>query len=479
MTDFAASARAKAQALAERAGKAMSGLPGRLLTLTVIVVLVAEIVVFGPALGGFHKTWLMERINLAQTAALALEAAPGERIAAPLQVELLESAEVKRIAFKRDGSRVLLLEEPFANSSGLRLATYDYTLNNPIFELGYAIETLFAPKGRVIRVLAKPRFDNGEFVEIVLNEAPLKLAMGRYALRTLFISTLISLLVGALVYYVLSFAFVRPMRKLTASIERFRDRPEDASIPFERSSRADEIGRAERAAAEMAEQIRANLRQRERLALLGGAVSRIAHDLRNMLATAQIVSERLAASDDPKVRQIAPRLERAIGRAAGLASSTARFGKVDEEAPVLRAVHLDAAVEEAVADALIAFPGVHTRIDVEPHLVAIADEEHTHRIIVNLLRNAAQALGGREDACITLRAMRHNGCCVIDVIDNGPGVPARVEGRLFEPFASSDGHGAGLGLTITRELARALGGDVELARNGAEGACFRVTLPAG
>lgn len=457
----------------------MSGLAGRLLTLTVAVVLVAEIVVFAPALAGFHKNWLMDRINLAQTAALALEAAPGQAIPTPLQVELLESAEVKRIAFKREGARVLLLEEPFANSSGLRLATYDYTQPNPVLELGWAVETLFAPRGRVIRVLAKPRFANGEFVEIVLNEAPLKLAMGRFAAQTLLASTLISLLVGALVYFLLSVAFVRPMRRLTASIERFRDHPEDASIPFERSSRADEIGRAESAAAEMAEQIRANLRQRERLALLGGAVARIAHDLRNMLATAQIVSERLAASDDPKVRQIAPRLERAIGRAAGLASSTARFGKVDEEAPVLRNVHLGEAVEEAVADALIAFPGVRTRIDVEPHLVAIADAEHTHRILVNLLRNAAQALGGREDACITVRAMRHSGCCLIDVIDNGAGVPARVEERLFEPFASTDAHGAGLGLTIARELARALGGDVELARNGPDGACFRVKLPAG
>ncbi len=461
-----------------RARRFMSGLAGRLLALSAGVVLLAEFVVLGPALASYHKNWLLDRINLAQTATLALEAAPDHEIPAPLQAELLESAEVKRIAFKREGERILLLEEPFTNSSGLRLATYDYTHSNGLFEFAWAVETLFAPRGRVIRVLAPPRFERGEFVEIVLNEAPLKRATVRFALQTLFTSTVISLLVGALVYVVLMFAFVRPMRRLTASIERFRDHPEDASIPFQRSSRADEIGRAEHAAAEMAEQIRTNLRQRERLALLGGAVARIAHDLRNMLATAQMVSERLAASDDPKVRQIAPRLERAIGRAAGLASSTARFGRVDEEAPVLKPVKLSEALAEAAADALISFPAVETAIEADPNLVAIADSDHVHRILVNIMRNAGQAMASCASPQIKLRARLRRGACVIDITDNGPGVPQTMQERLFEPFASSGSYGAGLGLAIARELARAQGGDVELAHAGAEGSCFRITLPS-
>ncbi len=463
---------------AARVARFMSGLAGRLLALTIAVILIGEVLVFAPALTSFHQNWLMERINLAQIAALALEAAPGNDIAAPLQAELLDSAEVKRVALKRDGQRELLLEQPFNGGDDLRIRTYDYTTASPMMPFAWAVESFLAPKGRVLRVLARPRYERAEFVEIVLNEAPLKRAMARFALQTIALSTLISVTAGIIVYFVLSVAFVRPMRRLTRSIERFRDRPEDASIPFRRSSRADEIGRAERAAFEMAEQIRLNLRQRERLALLGGAVARIAHDLRNMLATAQLVSERLASSDDPKVRQIAPRLERAIGRAAGLASSTARFGRAEEEAPVLRPVRLDEAAREAVSDAMIAFPNVEARVDVDPNLIAIADEDQLHRILVNLLRNAAQALGGCTKPCVVVHARRRGGETLIEIIDNGPGVPDAVQARLFEPFASTDSHGAGLGLAIARELARAQGGDVSLSRSGADGAVFQISLPS-
>lgn len=371
-----------------------------------------------------------------------------------------------------------MLSQPLGLRPGERLILFDYTRANHFTQMAWAWETLLAPRGRVLRVLAEPRFDSGEKIDIVLNEAPLKRAMGAYALQTIGVSTLISLLAGGIVYLVLSFAFVRPMRRLTAAIERFRAHPEDASIPFRRSSRADEIGRAERAAAEMADELRANLRQRERLALLGGAVARIAHDLRNMLATAQIVSERLAASDDPKVRQIAPRLERAIGRAAGLASSAARFGRADEEAPVLRPVKLKDAAAEALGDALAAFPQVSVHVDIEDDAIVIADADHVHRILVNLLRNAAQAIATREKPAISIHSSTRGEVRELHISDNGPGVPPASLERLFQPFASANAHGVGLGLAIARELARAQGGDVSLARSGREGACFQVSLPA-
>ncbi|MET0182775.1 MAG: HAMP domain-containing sensor histidine kinase [Caulobacterales bacterium] len=460
-----------------RAARFLNGLAGRLLLLTFAVFLLAEVLLFAPALAAFHYNWLQDRINLAQTAALALEAAPDSVVPEPLQRELLDSAEVKRVALKRNRERLLLLEHPFDPDEETRIVTYDYTQANSAMGFGWAVESFLAPSGRVLRVLAEPRFESGEFIEIVLNEAPLKRAMARYAIAQLLFSTIVALVAGAIVYIVLSIVFVRPMRRLTNSIERFRDRPEDASIPFQRSARQDEIGRAERAAFDMAEQVRASLKQRERLAALGGAVARIAHDLRNMLATAQLVSERLSASEDPQVRQIAPRLERAIGRAAGLASSTARFGRADEEPPVLKPVRLDEAVAEAATDALIIATNVQVSIDIDPSVIAIADADHVHRLFVNLLRNAAQALGGRDGAKIVVRGLRQGNLCAIEIVDNGPGVPEAVQARLFEPFASTDSHGAGLGLAIARELARTQGGDLALARSGPDGACFLVTLP--
>lgn len=456
-------------------------LAGRLLSLTVLAVIAGEVFVFAPALAGFHEAWLRERINLAQIAALSLEVSPDQDVADTLEYELLTNAEVQRVAMQRDGERVLLLEDPNAPTTDV-LVVYDYGQATGAQRFNWAMETFFAPPGRVLRVLARPRFESGDFIEIVLNEAPLKRAMNRFAERFARISTLILMAAGALIYITLTAAFVRPMRDLTFAIERFRDRPEDVSIAFPRSTRADEIGRAQRAAADMAEQVRNALKQNERLAALGAAVARIGHDLRNMLSTAQLVADRLAQSEDPTVRQLAPRLERTIARATGLATSTLKYGRVDEDPPVLKRVELEPAAEEAAGDALIGFEQTEYRPDIEKGLACIADPEHLHRILVNLVRNGAQAMQNhtRRDKLLTIRGLLIEGRCEIEVIDHGPGVRDNLRARLFEPFVSAapEAGGTGLGLAIARELTRAMGGELELTRTGAEGTTFRITLPA-
>lgn len=464
-----------------RAREFVDSLAGRLLGLTALAVIAGEIFVFAPALAGFHEGWLRERINLAQIAAIALEVSPDLNITDTLEYDLLENAQVQRVAIQREGERILLLEDPNAANDEV-LVLYDYTRASGWQRFKWALETFFAPRGRVLRVLSRPRFESGEFVEIVLNEAPLKDAVFRFAERFARVSMLILMAAGALIYFTLSAAFVRPMRDLTEAIERFRDKPEDVSIAFPRSQRGDEIGRAQRAAADMAEQVRNSLRQKDRLAALGAAVARIGHDLRNMLSTAQLVADRLAQSEDPAVRQLAPRLERTIDRAAGLASSTLKYGRADEDPPVLQRVDVTESAEEAAAESLIGFAGVDYRADIEANLACIADPDHLHRILGNLIRNAAQAMKDhpRRDKTLVVRAARVEGRCEIDVVDHGPGVRENLRDRLFEPFVSAapEAGGTGLGLAIARELTRAMGGELELIRTGAEGATFRITLPA-
>ncbi len=458
-----------------------NSLAGRLLALTVLAVLAGEVFVFAPALAGFHENWLRERMNLAQVAALALEASPDQDMAQSLEYELLSNAGVQRAALQRAGERVLLLEDPNAPTAE-HLVTYDYRRSSGLRRFNWALETLLAPPGRVLLVLARPRFESGEFIEIMLSEAPLKRAVGAFAGRFARVSMLILMAAGALMYAALTAAFVQPMLELTRAIERFRDKPEDVSIAFPRSTRGDEIGRAQRAAADMAEQVRNALRQNERLAALGAAVARIGHDLRNMLSTAQLVADRLTQSDDPAVRQLAPRLERTIARAAGLAASTLKYGRVDEAPPELQKLNVAEAVEEAAADALIGFGAIDYRHDIEAGLSCIGDSEHLHRVLVNLIRNSARAMQdhARKDKSLWIRAGRDEGRCQIEIIDHGPGVPENLRARLFEPFVSAapEAGGAGLGLAIARELTRAMGGELALMRTGAEGTTFQIILPA-
>lgn len=460
----------------------VSSLSGRLLAITAATVLAGEALVFAPALAEFHENWLRERMNLAQVAALALEGSPDLEIAESLEYELLTNAGVQRAALQREGERVLLLEDPSAPPSG-ELVTYDYTESTRLQRFLWAFQTFFARDGRVLRVMARPRFESGEFIEIVLREAPLKQAMDRFANNFIRTSMLILLFAGALVYTSLTIAFVKPMHDLTEAIERFRDRPEDVSIAFPRSRRQDEIGRAQRAAADMAEQVRNALRQKERLAALGAAVARIGHDLRNMLSTASLVADRLSKSGDEEVRRLAPRLEKTIDRAAGLASSTLKYGRADEKAPELQKVDVAIVCADAAADALVGFEDVHYREDIEEGLRCVADPEHMHRILVNLMRNAAQAMltQDKREKLLTVRATRVGGRCEIEVIDRGPGVREDLRARLFEPFVSAapEAGGTGLGLAIARELTRAMGGELTLTRTGAEGSTFKIELPAG
>jgi signal transduction histidine kinase len=140
------------------------------------------------------------------------------------------------------------------------------------------------------------------------------------------------------------------------------------------------------------------------------------------------------------------------------------------------------ATAQAVDDGLVGFDEIAYRPEIEPGLACLADPEHLHRVVTNLVRNAAQAMRqeGIGQKQVIVRAARFETRCEIEVIDHGRGVPETLRERLFEPFVSAapEAGGTGLGLAISRELTRSMGGELELMRTGAEGSTFKITLPA-
>jgi signal transduction histidine kinase len=150
---------------------------------------------------------------------------------------------------------------------------------------------------------------------------------------------------------------------------------------------------------------------------------------------------------------------------------------------VLAPVRANEAARDAAQDALAGFTQIGADIDIAEDIVLIADPEHLHRILVNLIRNAAQAISAKpgEGAGVSLRAERRSGAVAIMVADHGPGVPEALRDTLFDAFVTADrsGAGSGLGLAIARDLARLMGGEVTLARSSGAGAVFEVSLPAG
>jgi len=456
-----------------------SGLSSRLLLLTAAFVVVADLLIIPTALSSFHERYLLDRIRRAEIAAGAVDAAPDNFIPAQLADRLLASAGVSAVAIKEEGRRRLLLAAPVMETAP------DFTDLRRGRIGGWLIapwRTLFGSEQRMIRAIAAPCCRRAEFVEIVTPAEPLKRALWDYLLRIFALSLVLSIVAGGLIYAGLAAFIVRPMRRITESMERFRADPEDPDAKPEASGRRDEIGRVEEELARMQEEVRQALRSRSRLAALGEAVAKINHDLRNMLTSAQLASERLAGSGDPTVAQALPRLERALDRALGLTRDVLNYGKSEETAPAVRKVALRAAVEAAAEDAGLAPGGVALETRIGKTFAVEADPEQLHRILVNLMRNARQAIESeerRDEGVVRVAAERGEAEVVIRVSDDGPGITDRMRERLFQPFAGSGRTGgAGLGLAISRELARGHGGEVELAKTGPKGSTFEVRLPA-
>ena len=309
-----------------------------------------------------------------------------------------------------------------------------------------------------------------------MEERPLRLAVVDFAGRIFVLSLLISLVTATLVFLTLQWMLVRPMRRITDSMTAFREDPEDAQRIFKPSHRTDEIGVAQRELTNMQGTLRAALQQKAHLAALGTAVAKINHDLRGILSSALVVSDRLEGSEDPDVRRVTPTLVSAIDRAVGLCSDTLDYVRQEEITLRRERVALAPLVAD-VADSVAGSSRAETEIQnqVNNGLKVNGDRDQLFRVLTNLTRNAAAA--DADHVCVT--AKTQGDMVEIAIRDDGPGLPARAREKLFRPFEGSiRSGGTGLGLAIARELARNHGGDLSLVDPSENGTEFRLTLPA-
>ena len=456
------------------------GLSGKLLLLTTLFVMIAEVLIYVPSIANFRIVWLNDRLAAAHTAALVLDAAPSGMVPESLAQQVLDSIGAKAVALKMGQQRRLLVTSTFAAEIDQDIDVRSVSAFQAIVD---AFKTLMVSRNSdVIRAIG-PAPHGGEFVEIVIEAGPLRRAMWVYSRNILVLSLVISAFTAALVYFALHYLLVRPMYRLTANMTAFRRDPENPARRIAPSRRRDEIGIAQRELAAMQHDLASMLQQKSRLAALGLAVSKINHDLRNLLASAQLFSDRLAGLPDPRVQQFAPKLVRALERAIAFCQSTLSYGAAVEPPPERRPVPVEALVEE-VRETLGLAPD--SRIGwiaaIERGLVVDADHDQLLRALLNLARNAMQALESRapNEAArdqIRVTGRRQGAVAVIEVSDTGPGMSQKARAHLFEAFQSSTRiGGSGLGLAIAAELVRAHGGDIHLVE-GTIGATFRIAIP--
>lgn len=457
------------------------GLSARLLLLTIFFVMLTEVFIYAPSIGRYRLVYMEERIAAAHLASLAMEAPDNRVVDDRLLGELLGHARSYGIVLRRPASKAMMMSRDMPPSIA---ATYDLRDQQFFSLIWKALLVLTRDGSRFIRVIAPSHKDPQILVETIIDEAPLRVEMWDYSARILMLSILISLATAAMVFLSLRWLFVRPMLDITQSMIKFRTDPEDGGRVIRPTGRGDEIGRAERELHALQTGLRSALQQRAHLAALGSAVTKINHDLRNILTTAQIVSDQLGAIENDKIKRIAPGLTAAIDRAVELCSQTLQYAHDGTPEPEYRSFRIAELVDEVAAETIsVRGDGRDSgrgeafvcENQVDGALLIEADRSQLFRVLSNLILNSINAGAHR----VTITGARDGNVITIDVADDGPGIPAMVRERLFQPFSAS-GHagGTGLGLAIARDLMRGHGGDIVLAATDDTGAAFHLSLPA-
>ena len=454
----------------------LNTLSGRFLILTTIFVLIAELLIFVPSVARFREDYFLNRLERAQIASLALLAE--DMITEELEAELLENAGVYNVVLRRDEVRQLILSSPIPTPI---YKTFDMRDPPAWMLIRDAIQGIIDTENHVIRVIGNPVQDGGLLIEITLPTQPLRAALIDYGLRILVLSAVISIVTASLLFLAVRRFIVKPIKGVVDHMQAYAKSPEDARRIIMPTAGVTELREAEEALASLQTQLTGALKQKERLAQLGGAVSKISHDLRNILTSAVLFTDRIESSEDPTVRRLAPKLVNSITRAVNLCESTLAFGRVDEPAPALTRVSLAEIMDDVFAGERLA-AGKHDLTFVEEipaGMMLRADAEQLYRVLGNLVRNARQAIeASNKPGEIVVQADEDDSVWTISVTDNGPGLPLKAREHLFEAFQGGTTRGgSGLGLAIAAELVRGHGGRLDLERTDETGTRFVISLP--
>ncbi|MCH8181642.1 MAG: PAS domain-containing protein [Proteobacteria bacterium] len=221
----------------------------------------------------------------------------------------------------------------------------------------------------------------------------------------------------------------------------------------------------------------------ERLAALGQLTATVAHELRNPLATIRtsVFSLRSRFQDGGEEAQTTlRRIDRNIARCDRIIAELLDFSANQE--PCLETVDLNQCVAAWVGD-YVASEGARLRLAISDGAATVRiDQDRLHQVIVNLLDNALQAQEespgrARRDAEIAVRTRVEDGHFILEVADDGPGIPDDVLPRIFEPLYSTKGFGVGLGLPLVKKIIDQHGGGIEVNTGVGDGTTFRIRIP--
>lgn len=270
------------------------------------------------------------------------------------------------------------------------------------------------------------------------------------------------------------------MRSRNATVRKLREKEAGLELAL---ARLGELAQDLRRKNEQLETARRGMAAQDRLATIGLLSASVAHEINTPLSVLRgSIEQLLESADEPQTRERLTRIRRVADRLNRISESLLDFSRTrrpQHSAPV----DLHALVDEAwgflALDERAA--AVRFRNEIPADWLAPGDEDRLMQVFVNLLKNGVYAMDAAGD--IVVRARRHHtetgGWIVIEVDDDGPGIPADVLPNIFDAFVSSrlDSRGTGLGLTVAEGIVQQHGGQLSAANRADGGARLTVRLP--
>jgi PAS domain S-box-containing protein len=228
------------------------------------------------------------------------------------------------------------------------------------------------------------------------------------------------------------------------------------------------------------ERLRDQLVRGERMSAVGEFVSGVAHEVNNPLQSVIGTLElMLGDMHPPNVRADLERARLEAGRAGRIIRNLLTFVRQSPNERMLASLNEIVQATIGIRAYELEMAGIEVREDYAPNLpVVLVNRDDIQQVVLNLIINAEQAMESNGRGVLSIRTFIDGDAAVVEVCDDGPGIPAELAGRIFEPFFTtrSPGSATGLGLSLAFGLAKAHGGSLAVAPR-AQGACFHLSLP--
>lgn len=292
------------------------------------------------------------------------------------------------------------------------------------------------------------------------------------------VAVVLGLLITAWIVITLS-----PLRRLREAARRIAAGDYASRIPEKGSTEIAGLAREFNSMARAIEDRERELVRSERLAAVGKMAAMIAHEVRNPLSSLGLNTELLEEELTPEAdeaRALCQAIHREVDRLAVITEEYLAFSRLPK--PKLADEPVNAMVDALAAFIRedLAIKQVTLTTDLAPgEPIARIDAAQIRQCLVNLIRNAAEAVVAKGNGHVTLRTRITGARIEIDVEDNGVGIPADVLPQLFDPFFSTKEDGSGLGLALTQQIVRDHGGDLRVDSLVGRGTTFTVSVPVG